>query len=241
MENRSNPLRIIKKRPFCSAVIVASGASTRAGKDKIFASLGGVPVLVRTLCVFDQCECIDEIVLVVRQEKIEDAAALCQTYGIDKVKRIVCGGETRMHSALAGVSEVSSKAKLIAIHDGARPLITAELIEKVVHNAAIYKAAAPALPIKDTVKRSKHNFMIRTLSREEIMAVQTPQVFQAELIKGALSDCLRQNLKLTDDCSAAEVFGAKTRIVPGNEENIKITTPLDFILAEAILEARKKR
>lgn len=239
MKSLSNVFRKIKKSPFCSAVIVASGASVRAGRDKIFSELGGKPVLAHTLLAFERCEDVREIVLVVRQEKIEEAAELCQRFEIRKVTRIVCGGETRIHSALVGVSEVSRNAKLIAIHDGARPLVMPEMISEVIHDAALYKAAAPALPVKDTLKRKEGNFMTRTLSRDETVAVQTPQVFQAELIKGALSDAVSRGLSLTDDCSAAELFGAKTRIVPGSEENLKLTTPVDFYVAEAILKARR--
>ena len=233
-------LKFLKKRKFCSAVIVASGSSTRAGRDKIFASLCGVEVLARTLSVFERCTCIDEVILVVRQDKIEASAELCKRNGFDKVVKIVCGGETRMHSALAGVAEVSRKASLIAIHDGARPLVTEELITEVVHNAVLYKAAAPAVAVKDTLKRVDHHFMVQTLSREETAAVQTPQVFEATLIKAALADAVSRKLPLTDDCSAAELFGVKARLVPGSEENLKLTTPLDFIIAEAIMKSREK-
>ncbi len=241
MGKLSDSLRKIKKEPFCSAVIVASGASTRAGKDKIFALLGDKPVLAHTLLAFEQCECIQEIILVVRQEKIEEAAALCNRYQIRKVRKIVCGGDTRTHSALSGVAEVNGSAKLIAIHDGARPLITRELIGEVVHNAALYKAAAPALPVKDTLKHIHGNFIVRTISREETMGVQTPQAFDATLIKGALTDAVVSGIPLTDDCSAVERFGAKTRLVPGDEENLKLTTPVDFLVAEAILESRRTK
>lgn len=238
MGKLSDALRKAHGEPFCSAVIVASGASTRAGKDKIFSVLGDRPVLAHTLLAFEQCESIREIVLVVRQEKVEEAAALCERFQIGKVVKIVCGGETRAHSALAGVSEVSRSAKLIAIHDGARPLVTAQLISEVVHNAALYKAAAPALPVKDTVKHISGNFMVSTIPRAETYAVQTPQIFETMLIRSALADAVANGIAITDDCSAVERCGAKTRIVPGSEENLKLTTPIDFLVAEAILESR---
>ncbi len=230
--------RKLKKRPFCSAVILAAGASERAGKDKIFSELCGRPTLVHTLLAFERSDCIGEIILVVRQDKIETAAQLCDRYKIGKVKKIVCGGATRMQSSLNGVSEVSARTKLVAIHDGARPLVTETLIEEVVHNAYLYKAAAPAVPVKDTIKRVKGNFMVRTLSRDETVAVQTPQVFRTDLIKGALTDAVARDFPLTDDCSAAELFGVKTRVVPGSEENMKLTTPIDFAIAKSILESR---
>lgn len=239
MTKVADTIRNIKKAPFCSAVIVASGSSTRAGKDKIFSELCGIPAIVYSLRAFDQCACIKEIILVVRQEKLEEAAALCERFAIEKAVKIVCGGETRAHSALAGVSEVSRKARLIAIHDGARPLITDDLITEVVHNAILYKAAAPALFVKDTLKSINESFMTRTLSREETVAVQTPQVFVADLIKAALTDAVTRELPITDDCSAVELFGVKSRMVPGSEENLKLTTPIDFLVAEALLEKRR--
>lgn len=239
MAKAADAIRKIKREPFCSAVILASGSSSRAGKDKIFSDLCGMPALVYTLRAFERCACVREIILVVRQEKLEEAAALCERYAIEKVVKIICGGETRAHSALAGISEVSRKARLIAIHDGARPLVTDDLITEVVHSAYLYKAAAPALPVNDTLKSIKGSFMTRTLSREETVAVQTPQVFYADLIKAALTDAVARELPITDDCSAVELFGVKSRLIPGSEDNLKLTTPIDFIVAEAILEKRR--
>ncbi len=239
MSKLSDAIRKLKGQPYCSAVVVASGSSSRAGRDKIFSKLYDRPVLAHTLLPFENCDCIQEIILVVRQEKIEEAAALCEQYQLKKVLKIVCGGETRTHSALAGVSEVSKCAELIAIHDGARPLVEEKLISEVVHAAALYKAAAPALKVKDTLKHTSNGFMDQTVSREETVAVQTPQVFDATLIKGALSEVVVNEIPITDDCSAVERFGGKIRIVPGSEENLKLTTPIDFIVAEAILEARR--
>lgn len=233
-------IRKIKKRPFCSAVVVAAGSSVRAGCDKLFTDLGGMPVLARTLSILDQCECIDEIVVVTRKDKVEEVARICSDYGFEKVNKVVCGGETRVLSALAGVSETNPRAAVIAIHDGARPLVTDAVIAEAVHAAVLHKAAAPAIPIKDTLKRVDGPEATGTIPREQMAAVQTPQVFHADLIKAALSMAVDKKLELTDDCSAVEAVGARVRMTVGSEENIKLTTPLDFRLAEAILESRQK-
>ena len=234
-------IRKVKKRPFCSAVIVAAGKSVRAGQDKLFAELCGMPVLARTLMVFEDCECIDEIILVTREDKIVEAAQLCRCYGISKATKVICGGETRLHSALAGVSETNPNADCIAVQDGARPLVTEQLIEQIVHAAILHKAATPCLPVKDTLKSFDRDCILSTLSRDNVVAVQTPQVFHAELIKAALSNAVSKGLSVTDDCSAVEALGAQVRLVAGNEENIKLTTPIDFKLAEAILKARQEQ
>ena len=134
-----------EETPHCSAVIVAAGSSQRMGSDKLLHNLGIMPVLARTLLAFQDCELVDEIVVVTRMEKIVEVAGLCKKYRIDKASKVISGGATRMESALAGVSEVKKRARLIAIHDGARPLVSVDLIEKTVRAAAEYKAAVPAV------------------------------------------------------------------------------------------------
>lgn len=240
MSKLSDLIRKAKKRHFCSAVIVAAGASARAGRDKLFTELGGMPVLARTLSVFEACGGVDEVIVVTREDKIIEVADLCRAYGLNKVVKILCGGETRLHSALAGVSETNPRAELIAIHDGARPFVTPEVIEQAIHAALLYKAAAPAVSVKDTLKQVESDFAVSTVPRAETKAVQTPQVFQAALIKAALTNAVNREIDVTDDCAAAELLGVRVRLIPGSEENIKITTPLDFKLADAILESRQK-
>jgi len=229
-------------RPFCSAVVVAAGASERMGGDnKMFAKLLGVPVLVRTLRALGESEYIDEIVVVAREEDLEAVADLCGKYGVKKISKVVCGGPERLDSALIGVYEASPKAKLIAVHDGARPLVTREIIDEAVKRAAAVPAVAPAVPVQDTVKRAKGGIVSETLDRAELFAVQTPQVFQAVVLKGALQNAKEKGLKITDDCMAAEAMGVAVRLTHGSFENIKITTPTDLVLAGAILEARAKQ
>ena len=228
-----------EETPHCSAVIVAAGSSQRMGSDKLLHNLGIMPVLARTLLVFQDCELVDEIVVVTRMEKLEEVAELCKKYRIEKASKVICGGATRMESALAGVSEVKKKAKLIAIHDGARPLVSVELIENTVRAAAKYKAAVPAIKSVDTLKLAEDGEAVTgSLDRELVLRVQTPQVFDADLIKGALTFAAEKKLPLTDNCSAVELMGVKARIVPGEADNIKLTTPRDMLFAAAILKDR---
>lgn len=228
--------------PHCAAVIVAAGSSQRMGEDKTVMSLGGIPVIARTLRAFEKSPFVDEIILVTRMELVVPMADICKEYGISKASKVVCGGKTRMESALAGVSEVKSDASLIAIHDGARPLVSQELIERTVYAAKDYMAAAPAIMSTDTLKAvDKNGFISATVDRNTVLRVQTPQIFQADIIKGALSKAVKDGLTITDDCSAIEMMGVKTKIVDGELENLKLTTPLDVYLAEAILRDRGEK
>ena len=227
------------KEPHCSAVIVAAGSSQRMGSDKLMMKLGEIPVLARTLMAFQSSPLVDEIVVVTRLDKLQEIADLCKEYGIDKVSRVIAGGKTRTESALAGVSEVSSSAKLIAIHDGARPLVTADVILRTVYAAAEHMAAAPAVPSVDTLKAvDAEGCIIGTVDRENTLRIQTPQIFRAELIKGALTKAVEKGMTLTDDCAAAEMMGVRTKTVLGDEDNIKITTPRDMLFAAEILKER---
>ena len=228
-----------EETPHCSAVIVAAGSSRRMGSDKLLHNLGIMPVLARTLLAFQDCDLVDEIVVVTRMEKIMEVAGLCKKYRIEKASKVISGGATRMESALAGVSEVKSRAKLIAIHDGARPLVSVELIERTIRAAAQYKAAVPAVKSVDSLKLvDDKDTVTGSVDREQVLRVQTPQVFEADLIKGALSYAAEKKLPLTDDCSAAELMGIKAHVVPGEEDNIKLTTPRDMLFAAAILKDR---
>ena len=228
-----------EETPHCSAVIVAAGSSQRMGSDKLLHNLGIMPVLARTLLAFQDCDLVDEIVVVTRMEKIMEVAGLCKKYRIEKASKVISGGATRMESALAGVSEVKSRAKLIAIHDGARPLVSVELIERTIRAAAQYKAAVPAVKSVDSLKLvDDKDTVTGSVDREQVLRVQTPQVFEADLIKGALSYAAEKKLPLTDDCSAAELMGIKAHVVPGEEDNIKLTTPRDMMFAAAILKDR---
>lgn len=227
--------------PFCSVVVAAAGSSTRmGGEDKLLLPLGGIPVLVQTLMALEQCRSIHEIVVVVRGESIPLTASLCRDFGIAKVSKIVAGGDTRTASVLHGVSECSPQTQLIAIHDGARPLVSDDVLEQVIATALETGAAAPAVPVKDTIKQTEHGKVTATPERASLFAVQTPQVFEPSLIKAALTRAEADGAALTDDCAAVERLGMTVTLTRGSDENIKITTPVDMVMAEAILAWREQ-
>lgn len=229
-----------KKEPQkigCAAVVPAAGSSTRmAGLDKILHPLGEQPLLAHTLRALEMCPYITEIVLVTRRELIVSIGQLCRDCGFGKVTKVVPGGESRTHSVLNGVREVSGQAELIAIHDGARPLVSQKVLEEAIIRASQCGAAAPAVPVKDTVKRARDGVVEATLNRAELFAVQTPQVFQADLIRTALTKALEEGAEITDDCSAVERLGIGVALTQGDYRNLKITTPEDLAMAEALLE-----
>ncbi|MDY4221861.1 MAG: 2-C-methyl-D-erythritol 4-phosphate cytidylyltransferase [Candidatus Faecousia sp.] len=221
----------------CAAVIVAAGSATRMGGiDKVMAELRGEPMIVRTVRAFQQCDAIREIVIVTREDLIRPISALCAK--MDKVKAVVAGGKTRQESVWLGLNSLSKDVKLAAIHDGARPLITQAVIDRTVRAAHSYGAAAPAVPVKDTVKVVKSGLVMATPDRDSLRAVQTPQVFDFDLLRGALKKAEAEGASVTDDCSAVELMGMSVKIVEGDEENIKVTTPMDLKIAELLLEER---
>ncbi len=222
---------------FCTAVLVAAGSSSRMnGLDKLFCELQGEPVLAYTLRALNDCPLIDEIVVVTRAESLVPVSNLCKSSGADKVTRVVVGGDTRTQSALSGIREANEEATLIAIHDGARPFVSQQVLEAVIRSAAETGAAAPAVAVKDTIKRVENGLVTQTLPREELRAVQTPQVFEASLIRAALQKALDDKADVTDDCAAVERIGMKVTLTQGAAENFKITTPTDLLLANGLLE-----
>ena len=219
---------------LCSAVIVAAGSSSRMGLDKLLVEVGGLPVLVRCAEAFQQAPSVAEVVVVTREELVPEVARLCQSFQLTKVSKVIRGGENRTQSARLGTLEARSKAKLIAIHDGARPFVTVQVIEDAVAQAAVNGAAAPAVPVKDTIKAAHDRLVERTLDRTELYAVQTPQVFDGDLIRAALQKAVDDGVSLTDDCAAVERLGMKVVLTPGDERNIKLTTPIDLEVGELL-------
>jgi 2-C-methyl-D-erythritol 4-phosphate cytidylyltransferase len=230
-------------RPQCAALVAAAGSSSRmGGVNKLLEPLNGVPVLARTLMALQQAPQIDEIVVATREEDLMEISGLCRTYGITKCTKVIRGGESRAHSVLLAAMEASPDVKLLAVQDGARPLVTPELTDRVIDAAKRCGAAAPAIPVKDTIKEVRDGGAVeRTVDRSSLRAVQTPQVFDASLLKAALQDAVENRIPVTDDCSAVERLGKVVFLVDGDEANLKITTPVDLILAEAILQARENR
>ena len=223
---------------YCGAVIVAAGTASRMGGiDKVMAPLGGEPVILRTVRAFQECDAIREIVIVTRPELIVPVMDLC--HGFEKVQAVICGGGSRQESVEHGLAALSNKVKLAAIQDGARPLVSWQVIDRTVRAADAYGAAAPAVPVKDTVKEIRGGIVANTPDRSALRAVQTPQVFDIDLLRAALKKAARENAPITDDCSAVELLGASVRLVEGDERNLKITTPLDLKIAELILGEEK--
>lgn len=227
------------KEPKCSAVIVSAGLARRmGGVDKVLAPLGELPVLVHTIYAFQDCAAIHEIIVVAREDLVVEVGRLCKEFDLSKVRKVVVGGQERIHSVQAGLLEVDQSSDLVAIHDGARPLVTQEIIRDAVTRAALTGAAAPAVQITDTIKRTENGLVEETVDRSQLWSVQTPQVFESGLIRGAIQKAIDDGALLTDDCGAVERLGMKVTLTSGSPENIKITTPLDLILGEAILQAR---
>ena len=222
---------------YCGAVIVAAGTASRMGGiDKVMAPLGGEPMILRTVRTFQECDAVREIVVVTREDLLTDIMGLCADFS--KVRAVVAGGSDRQASVRAGLNALSGKVRLAAVHDGARPLISWQVIDRTVRAANTYGAAAPAIPVKDTIKVVKGGVVITTPDRSRLNAVQTPQVFDIDLLRGALKKAQQDGAAITDDCSAVENMGMSVKIVEGDERNLKVTTPMDLKIAEMLLEEK---
>ena len=231
----TKPARKLLPLKYCGAVIVAAGSASRMGGiDKVMAPLKGEPMILRTVRNFQECDAVSEIVIVTREDLIVPISNLCKN--MPKVKAVVVGGKSRQESVHLGLNAFSDKVKLAAVHDGARPLITWQVIDRVIRAANTYGAAAPAIPVKDTIKVVEGRLVESTPDRSKLFAVQTPQVFEFDLLRGALKKAEQEGAQVTDDCSAVELMGFKVKIVEGDERNLKVTTPMDLKIAELLLE-----
>ena len=231
----TRPARKLLKLKYCGAVIVAAGTASRMGGiDKVMAQLAGEPMIARTVRQFQDCDAISEIVIVTRENLILPITGLCR--GMDKVIAVVAGGSSRQESVSLGLNALSDKVTLAAVHDGARPFVTWQLIDRVVRAANTYGAAAPAVPVKDTIKVVEGRVVKSTPDRATLYAVQTPQVFDFDLLRGALAKAKQDGAQVTDDSSAVERMGMSVKIVEGDERNIKITTPMDLKIGSLLLE-----
>ena len=228
--------------PATSAVIVAAGSSTRMGKglSKQLMQLSGVPVLARTIHAFGRSGYIDEIIVVCRPEDMKEIGTFLTRYGIKKPVRLVAGGATRAESVKRGLDAISPKAKFVAIHDGARCLVTPQMIKKVLRAAYLHRAATAACTVCDTVKiATKRGFIERTENRERVWLAQTPQVFDTNLYRAALANVKDTNL--TDDNQLIEAIGYPVKLVDCGADNFKITRPEDLPRAQAVLAARRAK
>ena len=231
----TKPVRKLLPLRRCGAVIVAAGSASRMGGiDKVMATLRGEPMIVHTVRAFQACDAISEIVIVTRPDLILPITKLTNCF--DKVTTVVCGGASRQESVSLGMNALSDKCELVAIQDGARPLVTWQLIDRVVRAAHAYHAAIPVIPVKDTIKVCNSALVVSTPDRATLRAVQTPQVFDFDLLRGALKKAAEDGAEVTDDCSAVERLGMSVKTVDGDERNLKVTTPFDLKIAELLME-----
>jgi 2-C-methyl-D-erythritol 4-phosphate cytidylyltransferase len=220
-----------------SAIVVAAGASERMGFDKLFAPLGNKPVVAHAIEAFEQTNSVDEIVLVGRNESLDELRKLL--WPKTKVRKLVPGGIRRQDSVRAGLRQIDARADYIAVHDAARPLITPEKIARVFEVAREYGAAALAEPISDTLKRADPDLVVsESVERDQLFAMQTPQVFARELLFAAYDALVSQNVSASDEVSAVQHLGRKVVLVPNQDLNFKITYPRDFLLAEFVFRHR---
>jgi len=221
-----------------SAIIAAGGRGTRMNLDvnKVYIEVGGSMILARTLLAFENCPSIDEIILVVNSLDIPFCTKnIIEKYKMTKIKSVVAGGNERQQSVWNGLREVSRECDIVVIHDGARPFISQEHINKSIEYADTYGAACVAVPVKDTIKTvNGEGFIDMTLKRSTLWAVQTPQTFRYSIIAKAHEKAQEEGFTGTDDASLVERLGCRVKIVEGSYENIKITTREDLIIAEAI-------
>ncbi len=219
-------------------VIVAAGRSERMGGiDKMFATLSGRPLLVWTLRAFKNCEAIDGVVLVVARESVDRARALVREWRFDNVRDVVAGGAERQHSVRTGL-DVAHEAAIVAVHDGARALVTPELIARGVALARETGAAICAVASRDTIKRAEGDppVVSGTLDRSTVWLAQTPQVFERALLARAHDGAPSANA--TDDAALVEALGHAVRLYRGAYSNLKVTSPEDLVVAEALLRER---
>ena len=222
------------------AIIVAAGSFTRMeGVNKQLAEISGIPAIIRTLMAFENSNLVSSIILVVRADDVFSVQLLTEKYGITKLTDIVCGGNCRQESVVKGLSRVSVTAEKVLIHDGARPLVDGETIERVAKGLDSFSAVTCAVPIVDTVKRVDTNGQVlETLNRDGLVSVQTPQGVRVTDYKSALEKA--EDLSaFTDDMSIMEKAGFKVLTVMGSRDNIKITTKRDISFAESLLEERE--
>ena len=221
-----------------SGIIVAGGKGERMGPDvdKAFLSLGAKPVLVYSLLAFEKCPDVDEVVLVVRKERVEAARCAVQMFGCKKVIKIISGGNQRQQSVANGLAEISEEAEVVAVHDGARPCVTLGLISETIKSARQYGSGVAAVKITDTVKEVDKGMIIaQTIDRTKLWRVQTPQAFKVALLRKAFAMVKKKKIKITDEASSVELICDNVRMVQSSSSNIKITSPDDLMLAAALM------
>ncbi|MEP6822298.1 MAG: 2-C-methyl-D-erythritol 4-phosphate cytidylyltransferase [Chthoniobacterales bacterium] len=224
-----------------TAIIVAGGSSRRMGFDKTFAPLGGRPVIAHTVAAFESAACVEEIILVGRAERLGELRDVVTRYSFPKVRHVVAGGVLRQHSVSAGLAALAPGCRFVAVHDAARPLVTAAQIERVLAAAQTHGGAALASPVTDTLKRAGQDHVVcGAVEREGLFAMQTPQIFARDALQEAYARVAAGRLSITDEVSAFEHLGRKVVLVRNDETNLKITFPADLALAEWLLAHQQR-
>jgi 2-C-methyl-D-erythritol 4-phosphate cytidylyltransferase len=225
------------------AIVAAAGFGRRMKTDrpKQLLALNGTPILVHTLRKLDASNAIDYIIVTAPRESVDEVRELVNSAGLTKSVTVVEGGERRQDSVAMGLKQLQQGTTLVAVHDGVRPFVSVEDIDKVVQEAERAGAAILAVPIVDTVKHAEREFVESTLTREHLVLAQTPQVFRTEILAQAFEHAARDEYYGTDESSLVERLGHPVAIVRGSERNIKITRPGDLILAHAFLEEEARR
>ncbi|HEU5245573.1 MAG TPA: 2-C-methyl-D-erythritol 4-phosphate cytidylyltransferase [Candidatus Udaeobacter sp.] len=222
-----------------TAIIVAAGDSRRMGFDKLLATIAGRSVIAHTVRAFERAGCVGEIIIAARKDRLGEIKAIVRDENFKKVRSIIPGGKHRQDSVRAGLDHLEAGAKYVAVHDAARPLITAEQIECVFEQCRIHAAASLVEPISDTLKYADAAFFVTaSVDRHQLYAMQTPQVFERQLIEDAYRAVYSENVSVTDEVSAVDRLGYKVILVPNKDFNFKVTYPRDLALAEFVLSQR---
>ena len=223
-----------------TAILVAAGDSRRMGFDKLFAVIAGKTVIAHTIRAFEDAKCVDGIIVVARADRHDEIKTIVREENFGKIRSIIPGGERRQDSVCAGLDHLDSFTEYVAVHDAARPLVIPEQIERVFQQCVNHGAAALAEPINDTLKRADTDFLVSgSVDRHQLYAMQTPQIFERQLIEEAYRAVYAANLFVTDEVSAVERLGRKVALVLNDDFNFKITYPRDLPLAEFVLRRRR--
>lgn len=225
------------------AIILAGGAGKRMGAatNKQFLLIDNKPIIVHTLQIFEECRAVDGIYLVVNQKDLPlIQEEILETYRFNKILKLVIGGRLRQDSVRNGLEAIEKPCDIVIVHDGARPFVSPSFIDKGIFLMEMFDAVIPALPVKDTIKVvSKEGFVQKTLERDSLWHVQTPQTFKYDLITKAYREGTAKKLYGYDDATFLENMGKKVKVIEGSPYNIKITTPEDLIIARGMLSQLK--
>ena len=223
-----------------TAIIVAAGSSRRMGFDKLFAEIAGKPVIAHTIAAFERSDPVAAIIIVAREDRHRAIEKMIGDQQFKKIHAILKGGEHRQDSVHAGLDRLPENARYVAVHDAARPLVTAEQIERVYETTRTHGAASLAAPVSDTLKRADVDLAVSgSVDRNRLFAMQTPQIFERKVLENAYRAVFAEKLSVTDEVSAVEHAGGKVVLIPNEQPNFKITYPSDLSLAEFILKQRR--